>query len=84
MLGVPDVVRRLSKKGVEVLVETGAGARAHVPDEEFEAAGATIGSAEQAWGADAVAFVKAPGAAEIERLERTQDELLDRLLAESP
>ncbi|MDQ3721491.1 MAG: NAD(P) transhydrogenase subunit alpha, partial [Actinomycetota bacterium] len=31
---------------------------------------ATVGSAEQAWGAEVVAFVKAPGAAEIERLQR--------------
>jgi NAD(P) transhydrogenase subunit alpha len=67
---VPDVVRRLSKKGVEVLVESGAGAKAHVPDADFEEAGATIASAEQVWAADAVAFVKAPGAAEIERLQR--------------
>ena len=67
---VPDVVRRLSKNGVEVVVETGAGARAHVPDADFEAAGATIGSAEQVWSAEVVALVKAPGAADIERLQR--------------
>ena len=67
---VPDVVRRLSKKGVEVLVESGAGAQAHVPDADFEEAGATIAPAEQVWGADAVAVVKAPSAAEIERLQR--------------
>jgi NAD(P) transhydrogenase subunit alpha len=67
---VPDVVRRLSKRGVEVLVESGAGERAHVSDGEFQEAGATIVSADQAWGADAVAVVKAPSAAEIERLQR--------------
>ena len=67
---VPDVVRRLSKKGVEVLVESGAGARAHVPDADFEEAGATIAPPDAVWGADAVAVVKAPSAAEIERLER--------------
>ena len=67
---VPDVVRRLSKKGVDVLVESGAGAHAHVPDSEFEEAGATIAPADQVWGADAVAVVKAPSAAEIERLQR--------------
>ena len=67
---VPDVVRRLSKRGVDVLVESGAGHHAHVPDAEFEEAGATIAPADQVWGADAVAVVKAPGPAEIERLQR--------------
>ena len=67
---VPDVVRRLSKKGVEVLVESGAGAHAHVPDADFEAAGATIAPAEQVWAADVVATVKAPSTEQIERLQR--------------
>ena len=67
---VPDVVRRLAKKGVDVLVESGAGAHAHVPDADFEEAGATIVSSDQVWAADAVAVVKAPSAAEIERLQR--------------
>jgi NAD(P) transhydrogenase subunit alpha len=67
---VPDVVRRLSKRGVDVLVESGAGQRAHVSDAEFEEAGATIAPADAVWGADAVAVVKAPSAAEIERLSR--------------
>jgi proton-translocating NAD(P)+ transhydrogenase subunit alpha len=67
---VPDVVRRLSKRGVDVLVESGAGQQSHVPDVEFEEAGATIAPADQVWGADAVAVVKAPSAAEIERLNR--------------
>ncbi|HEX8066759.1 MAG TPA: Re/Si-specific NAD(P)(+) transhydrogenase subunit alpha [Thermoleophilaceae bacterium] len=65
---VPDVVRRLSKKGVDVLVESGAGARAHVPDEDFQEAGATIAPAEAVWGADVVAVVRAPSADEIGRL----------------
>jgi NAD(P) transhydrogenase subunit alpha len=67
---VPDVVRRLSKKGVEVLVESGAGAHAHVPDEEFAEAGGTVTSAEQVWAADVVAVVKAPSSADIDRLGR--------------
>ena len=52
---VPEVVRRLTKRGVEVLVESGAGAGAHVPDEEFEQAGATIAAADRVWAADVVA-----------------------------
>ena len=66
---VPDVVRRLSKKGVDVLVESGAGALANIPDADFEEAGATIAPADQVWGADVVAVVKAPGGTEIERLK---------------
>ncbi len=62
---MPDAVRRLSKRGVEAVVEAGAGALAHVSDEDFEAAGATIGSAEDAWGADIVVLVRAPSDAQI-------------------
>src|SRR3712207_1519771 len=67
---VPDVVRRLSKKGVEVVVESGAGAHAHIPDEDFEAAGAAVGSADDVWAAEVVATVKAPAPDQIERLQR--------------
>ena len=36
---VPEVVRRLGGKGVEVVVEPGAGAGALIPDRLFEEAG---------------------------------------------
>jgi NAD(P) transhydrogenase subunit alpha len=62
---VPEVVRRLDKLGVEVVVESGAGDQAHHPDSEYEEAGATIGDA---WGAEAVAVVRAPGSEDIGRL----------------
>ncbi|HEX8075664.1 MAG TPA: hypothetical protein VF545_11860, partial [Thermoleophilaceae bacterium] len=67
---VPDVVRRLSQRGIEVVVESGAGERSHVPDAAFQEAGASVGSGEQAWGAEVVAVVRAPSAADIERLPR--------------
>ena len=38
---VPEVVERLAQKGVEVTVETGAGAEAHYPDDAYTEAGAT-------------------------------------------
>ncbi|MEA2374931.1 MAG: H+-translocating transhydrogenase subunit alpha [Thermoleophilaceae bacterium] len=66
----PDVVKRLSTRGIEVVVESGAGAGSHLPDAAFQEAGATIGSSEQAYGAEIVAVVRAPSAAEIERLSR--------------
>src|SRR6476619_6056497 len=49
---VPDVVKRLGAKDVEVVVEAGAGEAALIPDELFEEAGAKIGDP---WGADVVA-----------------------------
>jgi len=38
----PDIVKRLVGQGLEVVVETGAGAGAAFPDEAYRAAGATI------------------------------------------
>ena len=39
---VPEVVRKLKAKGLEVLVQAGAGADALLPDDAFEAAGAQM------------------------------------------
>jgi NAD(P) transhydrogenase subunit alpha len=49
---VPDVVRRLA--GHEVTIESGAGLEAGIPDEDFAAAGATIGDP---WQAEVIARV---------------------------
>ena len=62
---VPEVVKRLAGKGIDVVVEPGAGAGALLPDELFAAAGATMGDP---WSADIVVKVAAPGAEEIGRL----------------
>jgi H+-translocating NAD(P) transhydrogenase subunit alpha len=62
---VPDVVKRLEGKNVEVVVEPGAGEHALIPDRLFEDAGATIGDP---WGAEVVVKVAPPSAAEVERL----------------
>jgi NAD(P) transhydrogenase subunit alpha len=65
----PDVIKRLSNKGVEFVVESGAGAGASIPDEQFADAGATIATDPgQVWGADVVAKVRAPSTDEIARL----------------
>jgi len=66
---VPDVVRRMVAGGHEVVVERGAGAAAGVPDDAFAEAGATVGSADDAWGADVIAKVAAPSKAEVGRLD---------------
>ena len=41
---LPEAVASLTKKGITVLVEPGAGERASAPDKDYEAAGATISS----------------------------------------
>ncbi|MEA2478714.1 MAG: H+-translocating transhydrogenase subunit alpha, partial [Thermoleophilaceae bacterium] len=63
---VPDVVKRLQRSGVEVVVQSGAGAGASIPDEAFADAGATIATdPADVWGADVVAKVRAPSGEEI-------------------
>jgi NAD(P) transhydrogenase subunit alpha len=66
---VPEVVKKLTGQGHEVLVETGAGAEALIPDELFQEAGATLTSdAAALWGADLVVKVAPPTAEEVVRL----------------
>lgn len=62
---VPKLVQRVVKRGVTVVVESGAGERAAFDDEAFAQAGATIGDA---WAADVVLTVAPLSAGEIERL----------------
>src|SRR6187397_1711943 len=64
---VPEVVKRLQARGVEVVVEAGAGERALIPDALYTDAGAGIGDP---WGADVVVKVAPPTAEEIGRLQR--------------
>jgi H+-translocating NAD(P) transhydrogenase subunit alpha len=66
---VPKAVAPLVKSGVPVLVESGAGERALLPDELYAEAGATIGDA---WAADIVVKVAPPTAQEVGRLRRGQ------------
>ncbi|AZA11966.1 alanine dehydrogenase [Corynebacterium gerontici] len=56
----PQGVRSLIADGHNVLVQEGAGLGAAMPDKEFEAAGATIVSVEEAWDTDLVLKVKEP------------------------
>jgi len=69
---VPSTVRELPEKGHQVIVETGAGTEAGLPDAVYQAAGAKVVS-----GADAVysraeliVKVKEPLAAERKKLQR--------------
>jgi len=67
---VPDVVGKLVDAGFEVVVETGAGAEAHLSDDAYREKGATIASsaAELLGQADVIAKVDAPEPNEIDAL----------------
>jgi H+-translocating NAD(P) transhydrogenase subunit alpha len=67
---VPEVASRLAKTGVEVVVESGAGAAARFTDDAYRQAGATVvGSAADALaGASVVARVQPPTAEEVAAL----------------
>jgi H+-translocating NAD(P) transhydrogenase subunit alpha len=69
---IPDVVGSLTGDDLEVAVESGAGENAGHPDAEYSDAGASVGSGEDAWGADVVAKVALPTLQEIGRLRSGQ------------
>jgi NAD(P) transhydrogenase subunit alpha len=62
---VPKVVEKLVSRGVEIVVESGAGLGALIPDEVYIEAGATVGDP---WACDVVVKVAPPTAEEIGRL----------------
>lgn len=64
----PDAVRRLGRKGVEVVVERGAGASAFVSDDAFEAVGARLGTRADVLAADLVATVRGLPANDLRQL----------------
>jgi proton-translocating NAD(P)+ transhydrogenase subunit alpha len=69
---IPDVVRSLTDANLDVAVESGAGEASGHPDPEYSDAGASVGSADDAWGADLVAKVALPSLDEIGRLHSGQ------------
>jgi NAD(P) transhydrogenase subunit alpha len=69
---IPDVVRTLVGKEVEVAVESGAGDAAGHPDAEYSEAGAQVGDSGSAWGAEVVVKVGPPSMEEIGRLQSGQ------------
>ena len=66
----PETVKKLAASGKhELVVESGAGTLSSIPDAEFQAAGARIGSAGEALGADIVLKVRVPTADELPKLK---------------
>src|ERR1700677_556269 len=65
---VPDAVTRLRAKGIEVLVERGAGDGAWLPDAAYADAGATIVDADDLYGdADVILTVTKPDPAQLRK-----------------
>ncbi len=69
---VPEAVAKLRSAGHEVLVQTGAGAGAFLPDESYSEAGASVVPADQLAEADAVLMVGRPDDDQIARLRPGQ------------
>ncbi|HEX9515195.1 MAG TPA: NAD(P) transhydrogenase subunit alpha [Streptosporangiaceae bacterium] len=69
---VPEAVAKLRSAGHEVLVQTGAGAGAFLPDESYSDAGATVVPAEQLAVADAIVMVGKPDGPQVGRLRSGQ------------
>jgi len=70
---VPEALGKLQKAGIEVLVETGAGAGASFPDESYTAAGATVVSRDELYAqADVIVRVQKPDAGDAQRMRQGQ------------
>lgn len=68
--GSPVSVKKLTKRGIRVLVEHGAGKGSAVPDADFTDAGAEVTDRETAFGADVVFKVQKPDSDEIALLKK--------------
>jgi NAD(P) transhydrogenase subunit alpha len=67
---VPEVVRKLTARGVQVLIEAGAGAQAIIPDALYTDAGATITKdTGKVWAAPLVVKVAPPSKGELGKLK---------------
>ena len=62
---VPTSLKKLLKAGFEVVVESGAGVAANYSDSDYEAAGATVGSREDALACETIITIRFPGVAGI-------------------
>ena len=61
----PETIKKLIGQGHKVTVQSGAGVNASVIDSAYEAAGATIGNATDAFGAELILKVVAPSDSEL-------------------
>ncbi len=91
----PETVKKLKGLGLDILVESGAGARARVSDTDFETAGAVVTPdvGQMLGEADIVFSVRGPGEAEIAKMKKgavlacmlapyTEKDMIQRLAAQ--
>jgi NAD(P) transhydrogenase subunit alpha len=70
---VPEALARLTAAGIEILVESGAGAGAMIPDQAYAEAGAKVVKAGELFAqSDVILKVQKPSGAEIKRLRSGQ------------
>jgi NAD(P) transhydrogenase subunit alpha len=61
----PEIVKKLVQKGFEVVVEAGAGERAHYTDADYAAAGSRLGDRAAAYDVDILLKVRRPDAEDV-------------------
>ena len=66
----PETVKKLVAAKHNVVVQSGAGVNASFPDQAYVTAGATIGSAADALGAQTVLKVRTPQSDELAQMKR--------------
>jgi H+-translocating NAD(P) transhydrogenase subunit alpha len=66
----PDITKKLVGKGFQVNVTSGAGDLAHFSDEQYQEAGATVVSAEEALQADILVRVRKPSTDEVSQMPK--------------
>ena len=64
---VPGSIKKLKKVGFEVVVESGSGAISHNSDSDYEVAGSSIGSREDAMSCDVVVSISMPDTSNIKQ-----------------
>ena len=67
---VPDIISKLTKAGLEVVIESGAGVNAQASDEDFKKAGAEVKSGDVLTGADVVLSVQPLTPAQMKSLKK--------------
>jgi len=67
---VPDIISKLTKEGLEVVIESGAGAAAEYSDKQFSDAGAQIKSGEVLTNSDVILSVQPLNPAQIKSLKK--------------
>ena len=64
---VPGSMKKLTKAGFELMIESGAGKRSHNDDADYEKAGANIGSRSEVFNSDIIICIRLPPVSEVSK-----------------